>query len=391
MTIHFFQIINQKYDFLLKLYIGLDFFNLKKLLLQAMTIFKYLLFPIFLIYWGIITFRNFLYDKKIFKSSSFDLPTITIGNLSMGGTGKTPHTEYLIQLLQDEYKITTLSRGYGRKTSEFIIAEEGDTASIIGDEPLQYFLKFPKINVTVEKKRVLGVLYLLHFLPETEVVLLDDAFQHRALKSGLNILITDFSKPYFEDSLLPFGELREPAKGAERAHLIIVSKCPKTLSNDAKEKIIKAINRPNIPVFFTTLKYSEIYNAQTKEHLASSLKDYEVVLVTGIAKPKNIINHLETEKTKFTSIQFADHHKFSKKDIHRITEKFDTFTSAKKIILTTEKDYARMIEHNEFKTLPIYCLPVAVEFHENKELFDQLIRNYVRENKRDSSVFETEN
>jgi len=355
-----------------------------------MTIFKYLLFPFFLIYWGIITFRNVLYDKKIFKSSSFDLPIITIGNLSMGGTGKTPHTEYLIKLLQDDFKITTLSRGYGRKTNEFIIAEEGDTASVIGDEPLQYHLKFPKINVAVEKKRVLGVLYLLHFLPETEVILLDDAFQHRALNAGLNILITDFAKPYFEDVLLPFGELREPAKGAERAHIIIVSKCPTTITAEQKKKIIDSITRTSVPVFFTTISYSEIYNAQTKKALDVSLKDYEVLLVTGIAKPKNIFNYIETEKIKFSNIQFADHHKFTKKDIQRISEKFDTFTTSKKIILTTEKDYARMIEHPEFKKLPVYCLPVEVEFLENKEQFDQLIFNYVRENKRDSSVFETE-
>jgi tetraacyldisaccharide 4'-kinase len=356
-----------------------------------MTIFKYLLFPIFLIYWGIIAFRNVLYDKKIFKSSTFDLPIITIGNLSMGGTGKTPHTEYLIQLLQDEYKITTLSRGYGRKTNEFIIAEEGDTASVIGDEPLQYHLKFPKINVAVEKKRVLGVLYLLHFLPETDVILLDDAFQHRALNAGLNILITDFEKPYFEDALLPFGELREPAKGAERAQIIIVSKCPATITTEQKKKIIESIARPTIPVFFTTISYSKIYNAQTKEELDLPLKSYEVLLVTGIAKPKNIYNHLESEKISFSNLQFADHHKFTKKDIQRISEKFDTFTTSKKIILTTEKDYARMIEHPEFKKLPVYCLPVAVEFLENKEQFDQLIINYVRANKRDSSVFETEN
>jgi tetraacyldisaccharide 4'-kinase len=356
-----------------------------------MSVLKYLLFPIYLIYWAIISFRNFLYSKKIFKSSSFDLPIITIGNLSMGGTGKTPHTEYLIRLLQDSQKVTTLSRGYGRKTNEFIIAEEGDTASIIGDEPLQYFLKFPKINVTVEKKRVLGVLYLLHFLPDTDVILLDDAFQHRALKAGLNILITDYSKPYYSDDLIPFGELREPKNGAERAQIIIVSKCPENFSEKEKKQCIDKINRPSIPIFFTKMKYENCYHALSKEPLDGSLKDYEVLLVTGIAKPKNLTEYLNQQGVKYSNIAFTDHHKFTKKDIQRIREKFDTFTSAKKIILTTEKDYARMIEHNEFQSLPIYCLPIVVEFIENKEQFDQIIVDYVKQNKRDSSVFETEN
>jgi tetraacyldisaccharide 4'-kinase len=351
-----------------------------------MIVFNYLLFPLFLIYRGIVVFRNWLYEKRIFKSSSFDFPLITIGNLSMGGTGKTPHTEYLIKLLQDDYSIATLSRGYGRKTNEFMIAEKGDTALMIGDEPLQYFLKFPKIQVTVEKKRVLGILYILHFLPKTEVILLDDAFQHRALNAGLNILITDFSKPFYKDSMPPFGELREPISGADRANIIIVSKCPESLTNEQRNNILTSIKRPQIPVFFSTMKYGIPYAGKTSELLNDSLHLYEIVLVTGIANPQPIYDYLTQQNVHYIALKYNDHHKFTDKDCIAITEKFGTFTTSKKLVLTTEKDYARMMHIEALKDLPIYCLPIEVKFLDKSEQFDELIKTYVRTNKRDSLV-----
>jgi tetraacyldisaccharide 4'-kinase len=356
-----------------------------------MMLLNYLLFPFFLIYRGIVVCRNWLYEKQIFKSSSFDFPVIAIGNLSMGGTGKTPHTEYLIRLLQDEYAVTTLSRGYGRKTNEFMIAEKGDTALMIGDEPLQYFLKFPNINVTVEKKRVLGVLYILHFLPKTEVVLLDDAFQHRALRAGLNILITDFSKPFFKDKLPPFGELREPVSGAKRAHVIIVSKCPYSLTQEQRYNFLNAIKLPEIPVFFSCMKYGTPYEGKTGIALTSMLSDYEILLITGIANPQPLYDYLTEQGVLFTSLKYNDHHKFTERDCNTITEKFGTFTTSKKMVLTTEKDYTRMMHIDSLKELPLYCLPIEVEFLNEKEQFDELIKTYVRENKRDSFVSSEEN
>jgi tetraacyldisaccharide 4'-kinase len=351
-----------------------------------MIVFNYLLFPLFLIYRGIVVFRNWLYEKRIFKSSSFDFPVISLGNLSMGGTGKTPHTEYIIRLLQDENLITTLSRGYGRRTREFMIAEKGDTALMIGDEPLQYFHKFPKINVTVEKKRVLGILYILHFLPKTEVVLLDDAFQHRALRAGLNVLITDYTKPYFKDAMPPFGELREPISGAQRAHVIIVSKCPDALSPDEKAYFLNRINLPNIPIFFSRMRYGLPYMGKSNQVLTDSLNEYEIVLITGIANPQPIYTYLTERQISYTPLKFNDHHKFTARDCVTITEKFGTFTTSKKMVLTTEKDYARMMHIEALTALPVYCLPIEVEFLEKKEQFDELIKTYVRTNKRNSLV-----
>jgi tetraacyldisaccharide 4'-kinase len=355
-----------------------------------MIVVNYLLFPFFLLYRGIVVFRNWLYEKRIFKSSSFDFPVITLGNLSMGGSGKTPHTEYLIRLLQEENVVTTLSRGYGRKTNEFMIAEKGDTALMIGDEPLQYFHKFPAIHVTVEKKRVLGILYILHFLPKTEVVLLDDAFQHRALSAGLNILITDFSKPFYKDSMPPFGELREPTSGAQRAHLVIVSKCPKTLSKEQRNECISSINLPNVPVFFSAIRYGEPYAGKSGEVLKEPLHKVEILLVTGIANPQPIYDYLDKEKISYIPLKYNDHHKFTERDCITITEKFGTFTTSKKIVLTTEKDFARMMHIEVLMGLPIYCLPIEVEILEDKEQFDELIKTYVRTNKRNSLVSATE-
>ncbi|MFT5600677.1 MAG: tetraacyldisaccharide 4'-kinase [Flavobacteriales bacterium] len=350
-----------------------------------MKFLKFLLFPFSLIYLGIVSIRNGLYNKSIFKSSQFDLPIICVGNLSMGGTGKTPHTEYLIRLLQNENQIATLSRGYGRKTTSFQLAEEGTDSNEIGDEPFQYFRKFPKTYVAVEKKRVLGVLFLLNEKQDTDVIILDDAFQHRSLKAGLNILITDFNRPYYSDFILPTGELRESRKGAKRADAIIISKCPYDLSIKSQKEIISKINL-EIPVFFTSVEYGDIYDATTNLQIEDDIREYEILLITGIAKPQAIENKLKKDNISYRAKHFGDHHRFTKKDIETISKIFGTFTSPKKIVLTTEKDYSRMAHMDGFKTLPIHCLPIEVKFINDQNEFDNKVLEYVTKNKRDSSL-----
>lgn len=356
-----------------------------------MQILRFLLFPIAAVYGLITILRNGLYDARIFKSSSFDLPVICIGNLSMGGTGKTPHTEYLIRLLKDEYKVATLSRGYGRKTSEFILADESATALTIGDEPLQYHRKFKDIHVAVEKKRVMGVLFTLHHAEDTEVIILDDAFQHRALNAGFKIALTDYNTPYYRDFILPVGALREKRNGIARADLVIVTKCPSTLSEEEMGAIKKHIHLPTEHIFFSSIQYKRIYDGMTNETLEGNLREYDVLLVTGIANPKPIEEYLLKNKVNFDSMHYGDHYRFKKKDVQTISKKFDTFAPSKKLILTTEKDFSRMLLIPEFENLPVFCLEIEIKILKDTEKFDHKILEYVRTNQRDNEFPEGEN
>jgi tetraacyldisaccharide 4'-kinase len=308
----------------------------------------------------------------------------------MGGTGKTPHTEYLIRLLKDNYKVATLSRGYGRRTSEFILADENATAETIGDEPLQYFRKFKDIKVAVEKKRVMGVLFILHHAEETEVIILDDAFQHRALKAGYNVVLTDYNRPFYEDVLLPMGELRELRKGVNRAHMVVVSKCPLDLSLDQMNKMKQNIPVPAENVFFSGIHYKGVYEGKNNQLLEGKLAEYKVLLVTGIANPSSMENYLRDQGVDFESIHYGDHHKFKKKDVQTISKKFDTFTDSKKLILTTEKDFSRMLLIPEFEKLPVFCLEIEIKLLNDKENFDKKILDYVRSNQRNSEFPEGE-
>ena len=352
-----------------------------------MKVFRYILFPIALIYGGITLFRNFLYNKNIFKSSEFDLPIICIGNLSMGGTGKTPHTEYLARLLKDEYNLAILSRGYGRKTTEYIEADENSTAIDIGDEPAQYHRKFPNIKVVVEKKRVKGVLNLLYDNPSIEAILLDDAFQHRSLRAGLNILITDINKPFYNDLMLPIGELREFRKGKNRADIIIISKCPHDLSLERKNEIIKGISpNKNQKIFFSFIRYGRIYNPFTNKELIGEISNFETLVLTGIANPKPLYEELNRKEVTYIKKAYRDHYPFSEKDVATVSEIFGTFDSSKKIILTTEKDASRLLEIKGFEQLPIYCIEIEIDIFDGKEKFDNEILKYVRENKADSKL-----
>jgi len=345
---------------------------------------RILLAPISLIYGAIVYLRNILYDKGIFKSSKFDFPIICVGNLSMGGTGKTPHTEYILRLLQDENKLATLSRGYGRRTSEFIIADESSTSNTIGDEPLQYFRKFKKVKVAVEKKRVLGILKLLHEHEDLDAIVLDDAFQHRALEAGFKIVLSDFNNPFFNDYILPSGELREFKKGVERADILVFTKCSKELTLEERNTYKKQSNF-NGPIVFSKISYGPIYSGKEPEETIADLKDKEVLLITGIAKPEPLEQMLKNQGIKFQSKHFGDHYRFKKKDAEAISKLFGTFTGRDKIILTTEKDYSRMLHIKEFESLPIYCQPIQIEFLDDidRQTFDNKLIEYVRENKGD--------
>lgn len=353
-----------------------------------MSILRYILFPFGAIYFAVTWFRNYLFNKGIYKSTEFDLPIIAVGNLSAGGTGKTPHVEYLIRLLKEKVNISTLSRGYGRKTPGFQQANHKSTAQNIGDEPLQFYTKFKdNINVFVEANRVLGVVNLLHEEPDTSCIILDDGYQHRAIKPGYSILLTDYNKPFYKDIILPTGDLRESRAEKKRADTIIVTKCPANLTVKEQKEITEKINPlPNQKVYFSYIKYGKIksFNTSFEPLSIEDLKHYNISLFTGIANDKPLLKNLDKSGLKYVHTQFPDHHNFTKKNISNIINIFDSFSNDKKIILTTEKDAVRVKHIPELKDLPVYYIEIEIDFITNKESFDSQILTYVEQNKRDS-------
>ncbi|MFY7739440.1 MAG: tetraacyldisaccharide 4'-kinase [Flavobacterium sp.] len=331
-----------------------------------MIILRYLLFPFSILYGWITSIRNFLFDKGILKSYSFDIPIIAVGNLSVGGTGKTPQIEYLIRLLSSNYKIATLSRGYKRKSEGFVLADSNSNAQILGDEPFQIHQKFPNIHVAVDADRKNGVEQLLKLDNKPEVILLDDAFQHRKVKAGLYILLSSYNDLYFKDFILPTGNLRESKSGAKRANVIIVTKCPKDLSELAQQNIIKKIGL-NVPIFFSFIDYdSEVYN-EFESKKVEEIIDVDKLLLAGIAKPEPFFAYLQAEKN--VKMVYPDHHHFSEKDIEEIKNK-----ASNKLIITTEKDYVRLKNQN-LKSL--FYLPIKSSFISKGDDFNQTILNYV--------------
>ncbi|MFY8182551.1 MAG: tetraacyldisaccharide 4'-kinase [Flavobacterium sp.] len=331
-----------------------------------MIILRYLLFPFSILYGWITSIRNFLFDKGILKSYSFDIPIIAVGNLSVGGTGKTPQIEYLIRLLSSNYKIATLSRGYKRKSEGFVLADSNSNAQILGDEPFQIHQKFPNIHVAVDAQRKNGIEQLLKLDTKPEVILLDDAFQHRKVKAGFYILLSSFDDLYFNDFMLPTGNLRESRSGAKRANVIIITKCPKDLSELAQENIIKKIGL-NVPIFFSFIDYdSEVYN-EFESKRVEGIIDVDKLLLAGIAKPEPFFAYLQAEKN--VKLVYPDHHHFSEKDIEEIKNKANN-----KLIITTEKDYVRLKNQN-LKSL--FYLPIKSSFISKGDDFNQTILNYV--------------
>lgn len=342
--------------------------------------------------YGIITFiRNKCYDWGIFKSTGFDLPVISVGNLSMGGTGKTPHVEYLINLLNEDFKIAILSRGYKRKTKGFLLADKQSTSLDIGDEPLQIVRKFSKTNVAVDESRVHGINEIIKRIPETEAIILDDAFQHRAVKPGLSILLTDFQNLYPEDYTFPVGTLREFRLGAKRADIIMVTKTDKTLSPITVRRITGLIKpREHQKLYFSYIRYGKLTPLPGMTTPLPEGNINTVLLVAGIANVYPLQEHVLQMTTNLETLKFDDHHRYTPKDYQKIRENFENIFSKNKIIITTEKDAMRMAipEMPELLSdLPIYYIPIEIKIHkEFRKDFNDQLKQYVRENKRNSNI-----
>jgi tetraacyldisaccharide 4'-kinase len=340
---------------------------------------RFLLLPFALLYGVVVAVRNWLYNRKIFRSATFSFPLICVGNLSVGGTGKSPMVEYLVELLQPHFKVATLSRGYKRKTKGYGLANEATTALEIGDEPMQFHLKYPQVAVAVGEERIVAVPQLLHDRPETEVIILDDAFQHRAINAGLNILLTDCNNLFYNDWFLPAGNLRDERRSYKRAQIIIVTKCPATLSASEKDKIAKQIKlQKQQQLFFTTVQYSQPYHIVTKQAIIIT-QQQEVLLVSGIANPQPLKNHLAKQVSSFTELSYSDHHIFSIDDLKNIRKQYDQLKGSNKFILTTEKDAVRLLKFkDELQDLPLYALPVKHRFlFDQGAQFNQLVHNFV--------------
>ena len=344
---------------------------------------RILLLPISLLYHIVLTIRHKLYDWHILRTTRFEKPVICVGNLNLGGTGKTPHTEYIVKLLKDSYRVATLSRGYGRKTKGFKLAESTSTYEDLGDEPLQYFRKFPEIQVAVDEDRVDGVRKLLENKNRPEAILLDDAFQHRSIQAGLNILLTEYQHLYCDDFLIPAGTLRDVKSAAKRAHIIVVSKSPKDLNKSA-QTAIKAKLKPqeHQKMFFSYLEYAPLQPLNEAAKAISIVDADSVLAFCGIANPRPFIEELKKQLKTVDFLQFADHHTYLDDDVKAILKRFESLGDKKKIIVTTEKDAARLTNSPylcQFERAPLYVLPISMRFHE-EEKFNETILNYVRQN-----------
>lgn len=341
--------------------------------------FRFVLWPFSVLYGLIIWIRNRLFDKNLLRSEAFNFPIICVGNLAVGGTGKTPIVELLIRMLEDTYCIATLSRGYKRKTTGFAIANDNSTALDIGDEPMQFHKKFPNITVAVAEERLVAIPQLLHEKPATEVIILDDAFQHRHVKAGLNILLTDFKNLYTRDFILPAGDLRDVKSSSKRADLILVTKCKSHLTIEEKNKLILELKPlPHQQVFFTKLEYGSPYHLFNKAQ-RFLVADTHILLICGIANPKPLKEVLNAYVTTYDMILFNDHHIFDMDDLKEIQKEFNKITSPNKMILTTEKDGVRLAKfESELKDLPIYVFPIRhkILFGEN-EAFEKIIRSFI--------------
>ena len=313
----------------------------------------------------VTSIRNFIYNIGVIKSHQFNLPIISVGNLVLGGSGKTPTIEYLIRLLSKNYKIAVLSRGYGRKSKGFIIADSNSDTNLIGDEPMQYYRKFKNIIVSVDSNRVRGVNKLIKLNSKPEIILLDDAYQHRRLKPGMSILLTKFNDLYSDDNIFPLGNLRESKSNANRADIIIVTKCDKNISKDQKRHIIQKLNiGDNQKIYFSSIKYSKMLYDKESSKLLSEFKNIKFTLVTGIANSSHMVNYLKDNDFNFNHLSFKDHHNYSDSDISNINNN--------EIVITTEKDYVKLYSR---VTTKLFYLPIEFLIHNEEEFNNQILNS----------------
>jgi tetraacyldisaccharide 4'-kinase len=353
-------------------------------------------YPLAIIYGITISIRNRLFNYRILKSISFKIPVISVGNITVGGTGKTPHIEYLVRLLKDDYNVAVLSRGYKRKTKDFIIASGNTVPKDIGDEPLQMHLKFPGITVAVDRKRVHGIRQLQKKIEGLKVVLLDDAYQHRYVTPGISILLVDYHRPVFKDFLLPFGDLREKRHEIKRANIVIVTKSPKHLKPIEKRIWMKELNLyPYQSLYFTTLSYDVLIPVYGKNEKKIKLEDIskkspEILLISGIANPGILLKKVKEISKSIHEMAYKDHHDYTMNDAEQMVAAYEKLNFNNRIVITTEKDAVKIrnlhISNKEFRK-NLYYLPVKVEFLEDRKKFENDIRNYVKKNKRIGKLY----
>lgn len=344
---------------------------------------RLLLLPFSWIYFLLVQVRHLLYDVGVFPSRKFDVPIISIGNLSLGGSGKTPHTEYLIRLLSKDYKVAVLSRGYKRKTKGFVMAHEGSEFEDIGDEPLQYVKKFGQdISIAVDESRCHGVRTLLKNDPGIQTILLDDAFQHRSIRPGFSVLLTDYRNLYCDDMMFPSGNLRDVKSAAKRADVIIVTKTEKILSPLVRRAIKSKLHPlPTQKLYFSYLKYKNPVHFFTGEDLKLKKRYSVIVMFSGVANSYPMKDHLRYYCRELVSLDFPDHYEYGKRDIEKILHLYDEQFTRNKMIITTEKDAMRLINSpylRLLKDLPLYYLPIEVKLHGQDEVeFNKQILDYV--------------
>jgi len=353
---------------------------------------RIILFPVSIIY-GLITFiRNKFFDWGIFKQVIFEIPIISVGNLSTGGTGKTPHVEYLIRLLKDHYRVAVLSRGYKRNTKGFVLAGPDANANLIGDEPMQYFTSYDDIIVAVDESRVDGVRRLLAMDYPPDVVLLDDAFQHRQIKAGLSILLTDFYNLYAKDFMLPTGNLREFRSGTKRADIIVVTKSTKVLSPYTRQRVNGELNpAPHQELYFSYIKHGRLKRFPGIDFVPEERSRYSAaLLVAGIANPYPLEMYLKEKVGHVETMLFPDHHKFTGNDVEAIMARFDRIIIKNKILVTTEKDMMRLSHPDliiKLKTLPLCWVPMQIRINkDDRESCDKKILNYVEKIRGNNSL-----
>ena len=343
--------------------------------------FRILLLPFSIVYWLAVWLRNFLYNTKILRSSSFGLPVICVGNLSVGGTGKSPMVEFLIGHLKDKFNVATLSRGYKRKTRGYALANETTTSLDIGDEPMLFHQKFPNVPVAVGEERLVAIPQLLHDKPDTQVIILDDAFQHRAISAGLNILLTDHGNLFTRDFYLPTGDLRDLRSCYKRADIIVVTKCKFEMTEKEAEEIkeeIQPLSKQQL--YFSSIQYGNPYHIINLTPFELDTNT-EVLLVTGIASPQPLKKLLEERCHAYQMMSFSDHYIFRIDDLKDIRRRFDRIESSKKIILTTEKDATRLLKfRNELGKLPLYVIPISHHFLFDEEMnFIETVTQFIKE------------